>query len=215
MLSGGALWQDGAVRYFLVAVGIIAASCSTSHDPYCLIGAHPVNGKCEPIDGGEVVDSPTPMDAAIDAPTVGDPAPCLIGGSVLHLDGNDVIYTGMLTVTAGKWYPVNGNLDTVDMELAPTDPQQGAQWSIVFRVAYLNVTLKPGIYDKAMLWPGETAGHPGLQVFGDHRCTTATGRFEIFKYLLSGSTVMAVTATFEQYCDGSTNVLRGCVHYEP
>jgi hypothetical protein len=49
------------VRHLLV---IVAVSCGSSNDEYCVIGAHLVNGKCMPIDAGTGVDTPPPIDAA-------------------------------------------------------------------------------------------------------------------------------------------------------
>jgi len=61
-------------------------------------------------------------------------------------------------------------------------------------------TLKPGSYVDAQRAPFRTAGHPGIDVFGDGRgCNTETGRFTV---LDAPADLSRLWLVYEQHCEG-------------
>jgi hypothetical protein len=75
--------------------------------------------------------------------------------------------------------------------------------------------LVPGTYENVQRTASRTAGHPGLDVYGDARgCSTVDGRFVVddATYDLSGN-VLTFSARFESHCDTSIAALFGVVSY--
>ena len=114
-------------------------------------------------------------------------------------------YTGATTIfnlhgtAADLTFSVSGQRDVWSVELAAAPGEQ----------------LKVGTYTDAQRAPFRDAGHPGLDVSGDGRgCNTLTGSFKIIE-LVADSTgaVKALSATYEQHCEGGTPALKGTVHY--
>jgi hypothetical protein len=147
---------------------------------------------------------------------VGSASPCLSGGNVLFFNGdaNDYIFSGIETVTLGKWTStVTETL--VHVDIWPTDPNQGEWWDLYFDSAMLSAALDAQVYENAQRWPLEAVGHPGIDVSGDGRgCNTETGRFQIESMVVTNDALTTFTATFEQHCEGGAPALRGCVHVE-
>jgi hypothetical protein len=105
-----------------------------------------------------------------------DPAkPCLGGGNVLHLDGDDTIYTGTLEVTAGT-FQMTGFSDATTLTVTPSDSSQGTSWRLEFRTTKLDGVLAnyAARYDDAELYGFEDRDHPGMLVDGKDP-TIATG----------------------------------------
>jgi hypothetical protein len=153
---------------------------------------------------------------ALTPPTgVGSDSPCLGGQNVIFFDGDpgDYIHPGIETLSAGSWN-VNGNAETVEIEMSPTGTD-GAQWQLWFTSQELGLPLDAQVYTGAERDPFESAGSPGLSIFGDGRgCNTLSGSFQIEEINESDAgTVQGFTATFVQYCEEGTAALRGCVHY--
>ena len=148
---------------------------------------------------------------------VGSPAPCLGVGNVLFFDGSGYIFTGTQTVTVGTFSPSQTTADTVRLWITPSDPAQGMWWDVELSSRQLGQPLATQVYEGAQRAPFASPGHPGIDIGGDGRgCNTISGRFQIHELDWSGSSLGRFTATFEQFCEQSpTNVLRGCVHYEP
>lgn len=147
---------------------------------------------------------------------VGSPAPCEIGGNVLFFDGDpfDFIHPGTDTIQLGSWNASVTNGEYLTINVYPADSSQGGWWSTVFSSAALDQPLQAQVYDGAERAAFAPPGHPGLDVYGDGRgCNTVAGRFQVFDVQISGDTVNAFTATFEQACEGGSTKLRGCVHY--
>jgi predicted RNA binding protein YcfA (HicA-like mRNA interferase family) len=146
---------------------------------------------------------------------VGSPAPCLIGGNVLFLDGmNDFIFSGTETITHASWN-ASASPSHVSISLDPSDPSQGLFWFLDLDSSQLGQPLTETTYEDAQRWPFEGIGHPGLSLDGDGRgCNTLTGRFQIEELSVINGALKRVTATFEQHCEGGPGVVRGCVHIE-
>ena len=72
--------------------------------------------------------------------------------------------------------------------------------------------LQAGIYD-TMRFADST--HAGLDVFGDGRgCNTSTGILTISAVTFDGAgNAKALSATFEQHCEGAPAALHGTIHY--
>jgi hypothetical protein len=146
---------------------------------------------------------------------VGSAAPCLTGGNVMFFDGHDDwVYDGMLTVTQATW-GASGGTSTLGIHLTPAGMSQGLWWDLDFNTTRLGVPLAPGVYEDAERAAFASPDHPGIDVSGDGRgCNTIRGRFEVHDYELVNGRVKNATVSFEQHCEGGTNVLNGCVHYE-
>ncbi len=72
-------------------------------------------------------------------------------------------------------------------------------------------TLHPGLYTNAQRAPFRTAGHPGIDIFGDGRgCNTVDGRFDVKSIGtdVSGN-VNQLWLTYEEHCEGGTRALFG------
>jgi hypothetical protein len=148
---------------------------------------------------------------------VGSPAPCLGVGNVLFFDGSGYIFSGTQTVTVGTFSSSQTTADNVALWITPSDPGQGAWWDLTFSSHQLGQPLATQVYEGAERAPFASPGHPGIDIGGDGRgCSSISGRFQIQELDWSGTSLARFTATFEQFCEQSpTNVLRGCVHYEP
>lgn len=147
---------------------------------------------------------------------VGSVTECLAGGNILHLDGNDYIYNGILTVDAATW-GAEGDAQKIQIGIVPDDPaMQGTMWNTEFETRKLGVDMVPSVYDMAQRLPLEADGHPGMDISGDGRsCNLLNGRFQVHEYDVMFGFVDRVTISFEQHCENSTTtVLTGCVHYE-
>lgn len=145
---------------------------------------------------------------------VGSAAACLVGGNVMYFDGNDYIYSGELTVTAGDWN-AQGSETQLSIGVTPTSQDDGLWWDLVFDSSELGIPLAEGVYEMAERWPFQSAERPGMSISGDGRgCNTLTGRFQVHEHVRDDSGVVNATVTFEQHCEGGEAMLSGCVHYE-
>lgn len=160
------------------------------------------------------------------APTrVGWPAQCLGSENILHLDGNDPILDGTMSVTAAQWLSSAaawaGNLD-----LYPEDPEQGYSWLLNLRTAAQEFPLEPGVYEDATRFSTFEDGRPGLNISGGPNsvaCNILEGRFEIFDFVAGDDEIVELRASFEQLCDlepwivhvprKPVEVLQGCVNF--
>lgn len=163
----------------------------------------------------------TSGDLTLVAPTgVGSPALCLTGGNVVYLDGDagDYVHPGTATITVGSFTEQHRPTDVptdVSIQVVPSDPSQGTDWSLDFGSTQLGVPLTPQVYDDAERDSFASPGHPGIDIGGDGRgCNTDTGRFQVEDLKVTGGKVTAFTATFEQHCEGASATLRGCVHFQ-
>jgi hypothetical protein len=148
---------------------------------------------------------------------VGSPAPCLAGGNVVFFNGDtgDYIHPGMATINRAVWNvsasPASGTTQ-VSVDLTPSDPSQGSDWSIDFATDMIG-PMHEQVYANAERWPFESPNHPGLSIAGDGRgCNMLTGQFQIEDLTVSNMNLVSFTATFEQHCEGGSAALRGCVH---
>jgi hypothetical protein len=149
-------------------------------------------------------------------PGVGSASYCLTGGNVLYLQGDDYILNGTATITSTGWsWTPEGTTETAHLQVSPIGT--GQPWDLHFETKQLGVPMTPSTYLGAQLYVYAQPGHPGLQVFGNgHGCNTITGAFQIHEYAydVPTKTVHALTASFEQHCEGNPNtVLVGCVHF--
>ena len=155
---------------------------------------------------------------ALTRPTgVGSDAPCLVGGDVLFLNGDpgDYIHPGMETFSNGSW-SFTGGARTTTVGATPPNGTVGSGYQVTFSTAGLDADLAPQVYVGATRAPFASTG-PGLEISGDGRgCNTLTGSFQIEAMSVDdGGALTAITATFEQHCEGASAALRGCVHYAP
>jgi prepilin-type processing-associated H-X9-DG protein len=149
---------------------------------------------------------------------VGSPAPCLGGGNVLFFDGSGYVFTGTQTVTLGTFSATGAaDKDAVSFWIEPSDPGQGSWWHVDFNTRQLGLPLATQVYEGAQRAPFASPGHPGIDIGGDGRgCNTISGRFQVHELEWTGAALTRFTATFEQFCEANpSNVLRGCVHFEP
>jgi hypothetical protein len=122
-----------------------------------------------------------------------------IGGGKTKTYTNSTTIFGLSGTTAGISYSVSGQRDDWRVELAPPAGEQ----------------LHVGTYTDAQRAPFREPGHPGLDVDGDGRgCNTLTGSFTIAELVTDATgAVKALSATFEQHCEGGTPALHGTIHY--
>ena len=144
-----------------------------------------------------------------------DSAPCLVGGNVLHVDGDGYLLTGTVTITdSDAVFGGGGSPKLTSFGITYVDPFT-ADWFLSFSTIDLGKEpLAEGLYEDAVRI-GATAGHPGMEISsGGTGCNTIAGRFQIYTIVWDGTDLVDFTATFEQYCDGRSTALTGCIHYE-
>lgn len=90
----------------------------------------------------------------------------------------------------------------------PGDPW--LTWSLEF-AAPGDAQIEPGQYLGAERFPFQDPANPGLSFYGQGRgCNTLTGSFEIYEVEYDGDgNVTALSASFEQHCEGGTPALHG------
>lgn len=143
---------------------------------------------------------------------VGSALPCLgVDHNILFVQGDGLILHGTETNVTDSWRM--GSLTAaVTLELIVG---RLYDWDIVFSSEQLGTQLREQVYERAQRHPFEDYGRPGMAISGHgFGCNMISGRFQIERLILSGNTVDELTATFEQYCDGSPVPLTGCVHYQ-
>jgi hypothetical protein len=155
------------------------------------------------------------------APVLLDPArQCLTGGNILYISGNDSIWNGTLTITDATWSQIDYS-DLVELDVVPSNPQQGTEWKLNFGVQTFGGELTPDFYPHAQRWwpvYGLMAPlQPAMLITGSGQtCDTVTGSFTVDTYTSSNSGPNPVTIAFEQHCNGSTTTgLTGCLHWAP
>jgi hypothetical protein len=168
--------------------------------------------------------APTTPIAGFHVDLVGAPAietlePCLVGGNVLHVEGKRFIHRGSLTITNGN-FARTGGTQRAEVIVTPSDPAQGAQWTLEFTSVQLGTPLAVGVYKNAHQVP--PLGRPGMKVFGEHPAKTCggsyRGEFQIHDFVYTTS-VQRLTATFREWCDSVStanpeNLVTGCIHIE-
>ena len=140
---------------------------------------------------------------------VGDVGPCLTGGNVMYLQGDDFIFNGTLQTDPSLAWTATPTVDTVEF-----DVEGGYRGT--FSTSGLGEPLALGVYNDATRADFEVPGTPGLEVESPGRgCNQISGAFEVDDYTTDPSTGAVVSATFgfEQICDGSGELV-GCFHYE-
>ncbi len=146
------------------------------------------------------------------APTeVGEVSPCLSGGNVLYLHGNDFIYNGTVQTDATTSWSDLATPDQLELDVG------GSSYRGIFSLVNLLEPLAPGVYSGAQRAEFADPGHPGLEVIAlSHGCNKIDGRFKVHDYTADPvlGTVYSVTISFEQVCDGEPTELVGCFHYE-
>ena len=74
--------------------------------------------------------------------------------------------------------------------------------------------LAPGTYLNATRYPFEAPTVPGLDFSGDGRgCNQSSGQFTITDFTYTDVSLLRLTATFEQHCEGGGPALRGKIVY--
>jgi hypothetical protein len=93
----------------------------------------------------------------------------------------------------------------------------GHWWYLNFGTNQAGKNLTPGLYTNAERAPFASAGHPGLDIYGDGRgCNTLTGSFRVLEIEVNPSNTLQVlrfTASFEQHCEGGSAALLGTIYY--
>jgi hypothetical protein len=142
-----------------------------------------------------------------------DPAPCLVGGNVIHVE-SQVSEWGTRTDRAGTWqvwYPLPERVALWETGAVVPD------WMFQFSTRELGQVLQTQVYDDAYREGFEPWGHPGLEISGyGTACNDVWGRFQIHDIAFTGGELDRITASFEHYCDPNWGVLltKGCIHYE-
>ena len=97
---------------------------------------------------------------------------------------------------------------TVNIGNLPGDP---SFWWTLNLAAPANAEIQPGVYSGAERFPFQSFENPGLSFTGNGRgCNTLSGSFEVYEVAYDGGgNVTALSASFEQHCEGNTPALRG------
>ncbi len=90
----------------------------------------------------------------------------------------------------------------------------GEFWTLDFQAPYAG-PLMPGTYTGATIFPSQTSGVPGLNVYGDGRDSSSiTGQFTVTQAVYDASgNIVSFAATFVQYSGGATAALTGQVAF--
>ena len=90
----------------------------------------------------------------------------------------------------------------------------GTFWTLDFQAPSAG-QLMPGTYTGATIFPSQTSGVPGLNVYGDGRGSSSiTGQFTVTQAVYDASgNIVSFAATFVQYSGGSTAALTGQVAF--
>jgi hypothetical protein len=199
------------------------SSSGAGHDPLTdagTLGTGMQDGLPETTDGATTDDATTQSDPEPGPPIVpGDPTPCLLGGNVMILDGDegDWVHSGSLVVAdfVGTETIAGEPVDSFRLDLKDADEAWTQWWNVWFRSTMLRTPLGIGTYPDGMRAPFEDPGHPGLSIHGNgNGCNRVAGAFEIHDVAFDGETLVRLTATWAQYCEEGTSELRGCLHWE-
>jgi hypothetical protein len=149
--------------------------------------------------------------------TPGDPSPCLIGGNILVLDGDEgkYVHPGSQILDDADWaFTASGDpIDDLQINVT-TDGGMGEYWMVWFSTHNVPAPLAVGEYLDAMRPPFEDPGHPGVDTFGNGMgCNRVSGYFEIHELEIVANTVTLITATWERHCEEGRLALRGCLHW--
>jgi hypothetical protein len=88
-------------------------------------------------------------------------------------------------------------------------------WSGDFHVMSTLSALELGYYGDLRRVPFHNPAKGGLSWSGEHRsCNTVTGWFVVDSVTYDGSELASFDLRFEQYCDESTQALRGAIHWD-
>jgi hypothetical protein len=101
----------------------------------------------------------------------------------------------------------------VRFQIATTATPATVLWELNLRAAN-NDSLTPGIYADAGYWPAAVA-RPAMSFWGGGRgCSTIQGQFTVLDIAIApGPALTRLHATFEQYCNGGADALRGEIVY--
>jgi len=182
-------------------------------------------------DDDEVVGS-TDVEIVSPSSAVGWPTACLGDEIVIQLDGNNWILDATETITQGRFHgaayagpDAAGPVTSVGFHVVPADLLQGAYWDLGFSTGSDELPLEVGVYEMTTFAGGQ--GLPTMEVYGDARSCTPTGRFELIRLETAphpcdngpcSPLVTDAVVSFEQYCvdDGvppEDELLSGCVHF--
>jgi len=126
--------------------------------------------------------------------------------------GNDSVYSGApIEILGGMGWTVSSS-NVIDGGPAYVDVGIDG-WDIELSTVALGRALEVGTYQGVERAGFETAGHAGLAVSGNGTsCDTVTGEFSVLALAASSSgTVIGLSATFEQHCNGGSTFNYGCV----
>jgi hypothetical protein len=143
---------------------------------------------------------------------------CLAGGNILHLEGNDAIFTGQTTLTDATWSLGDQFWERLSLQVMPSGAT--SSWQLTFYAATYAARLYPEVYDNARKWTGVVTpadhDHPLMNIRGfGQECSALSGRFTVADYQVDNVGVVRATIAFEQRCESSTTgQLSGCLHYE-
>jgi hypothetical protein len=117
------------------------------------------------------------------------------GGVASEFDGSNASFSGTLT---SSYISLNVSGGTtggyMTLEIAPPP---GANF-------------QTGYYANAQRTAFRTAGHPGLDIYGNGRgCNTVSGAFEVRVLAISNGLISRLDLLYEQHCEGGTPALFG------
>jgi hypothetical protein len=132
--------------------------------------------------------------------------------------GRDYLYDSSNGVFGSMVYDRTGDGVPDYMTLSVRTPDWSHWWYLTFGTNQLGVNFSPGVYENAERAAFASAGHPGLDVFGDGRGSNQlTGSFTIteveFDTTGSAPRLVRFAASFTQYCEGWMPPLTGTINY--
>ena len=209
--------------------GAVDAACDAG-DPHCTWNGEDASHASSPprtADASTALDAGTighPGDASItadgseaSAPPSGliSSAPCENGGTVLYFEGANFTSTSSLTLhglassSADEEHVYFGM--TTGSGLSLND------YHAEFSTEHLAEPIAVGLYTNAQRSPFEENGHAGLDVSGNgYGCNSILGSFRVDALTRNGDGGIDVfTVAFEEFCDGESTAIRGCLHIGP
>ena len=138
--------------------------------------------------------------------------------SSLYFTGNSYVYAGTHTWrTTDGTFSAGGSTNEVTLDFDGNGKTSSDNWTLNF-AAPAGQTLTPGVtYYGAQRYPFESAGNPGLDVYGDGRgSNTVTGQFSVLQYTRTAAGgVKSFAATFKHFSEGiASEELDGTIDYD-
>jgi hypothetical protein len=145
---------------------------------------------------------------------IGSPAACLRRPNAMFVDGNTFFQYGVKAITDAE-FVADSQLTDASSIVITVKPQDaiGGFWNHRFSSKRLGQPLVEQVYRDGDEFFQGTADHAGINVSGNGgACSRVKGAFQIHKLTWSGPILKEALITYEETCNGNSE-LSGCIHY--